>query len=52
MIISRILIAIHYMGLYDSLHENDIHERKDLTSDKQHILDYMSSDELAAGEGQ
>jgi DNA-damage-inducible protein D len=37
-----------YMGLYGGLRENDIHRRKGLTSDKQHILDYMGSDELAA----
>ncbi|HVB62757.1 MAG TPA: DNA damage-inducible protein D [Ktedonobacteraceae bacterium] len=37
-----------YMGLYGGLRENDIHERKGLTSDSQHILDYMGSDELAA----
>ncbi len=37
-----------YMGLYGGLRENDIHARKGLTSDKQHILDYMGSDELAA----
>jgi DNA-damage-inducible protein D len=37
-----------YMGLYGGLRENDIHIHKGLTSDKQHILDYMGSDELAA----
>ncbi len=37
-----------YMGLYGGLRENDIHARKGLTSDTQHILDYMGSDELAA----
>lgn len=37
-----------YMGLYNGLRENDIHVRKGLTSDSQHILDYMGSDELAA----
>jgi len=37
-----------YMGLYGGLRENDIHERKGLTSDSQHILDYMGSDELIA----
>lgn len=37
-----------YMGLYGGLRENDIHERKRLTSDTQHILDYMGSDELIA----
>ena len=37
-----------YMGLYGGLRENDIHVRKGLTSDKQRILDYMGSDELAA----
>jgi len=36
------------MGLYGGLRENDIHERKGLTSDSQHILDYMGSDELIA----
>ena len=36
------------MGLYGGLRENDIHVRKGLTSDKQKILDYMGSDELAA----
>jgi DNA-damage-inducible protein D len=37
-----------YMGLYGGLRGNDIHTRKGLTSDEQHILDYMGSDELAA----
>ncbi len=37
-----------YMGLYGGLRENDIHARKGLTSDRQKILDYMGSDELAA----
>jgi len=37
-----------YMGLYGGLRENDIHARKGLTSEKQKILDYMGSDELAA----
>ena len=37
-----------YMGLYDGLRENDIHTRKDLTSDKQKISDYMGSEELGA----
>lgn len=37
-----------YMGLYNGLRENDIHARKGLTSDSQHILDYMGSDELIA----
>ncbi len=37
-----------YMGLYGGLRENDIHVRKGLASDRQHILDYMGSDELAA----
>src|SRR6266699_4053932 len=37
-----------YMGLYGGLRENDIHARKGLTSDKQKILDYMGSEELAS----
>jgi DNA-damage-inducible protein D len=37
-----------YMGLYNGLRENDIHAHKGLTSDSQHILDYMGSDELIA----
>jgi len=37
-----------YMGLYGGLRENDIHERKDLTSESQKILDYMGSEELGA----
>jgi DNA-damage-inducible protein D len=37
-----------YMGLYGGLRENDIHARKGLMSDRQKILDYMGSDELAA----
>jgi DNA-damage-inducible protein D len=37
-----------YMGLYGGLRENDIHQRKGLTSEKQKILDYMGSEELGA----
>ncbi len=37
-----------YMGLYGGLRENDIHRRKGLTSEKQKILDYMGSEELAS----
>jgi len=37
-----------YMGLYGGLRENDIHARKGLTSEKQKILDYMGSEELAS----
>lgn len=37
-----------YMGLYDGLRENQIHTRKGLTSEKQKILDYMGSEELAS----
>ena len=36
-----------YMGLYDGLRENDIHDRKGLQPDEK-ILDYMASEELAA----
>lgn len=36
-----------YMGLYDGLKAQDIHERKSLGKN-QEILDYMGSDELAA----
>jgi DNA-damage-inducible protein D len=36
-----------YMGLYKGLRENDIHSRKHLT-ERQKILDWMESDELAA----
>ncbi len=37
-----------YMGLYDGRRENDIHAGKGLTSEKQKILDYMGSEELAS----
>ncbi len=37
-----------YMGLYDGRRENDIHTGKGLTSEKQKILDYMGSEELAS----
>lgn len=37
-----------YMGLYGGLRENNIHERKGLTSERQKILDYMGSEELGA----
>ncbi len=37
-----------YMGLYGGLRENDIYQRKGLTSEKQKILDYMGSEELGA----
>ncbi len=37
-----------YMGLYGGLRENDIHRRKGLASEKQQILDYMGSEELAS----
>jgi len=37
-----------YMGLYGGLTENALHARKGLLSEKQKILDYMGSDELAA----
>jgi DNA-damage-inducible protein D len=36
-----------YMGLYDGLRENDIHDRKGLQPEEK-ILDYMASEELAA----
>lgn len=36
------------MGLYGGLRENDIYQRKGLTSEKQKILDYMGSEELGA----
>ena len=36
-----------YMGLYDGMHENDIHARKGLQPEDK-ILDYMVSEELAA----
>lgn len=36
-----------YMGLYNGLRENDIHQRKQLLP-KEHILDYMGSEELGA----
>lgn len=36
-----------YIGLYDGLHENDIHTRKNLAQGQQ-ILDYMGSEELGA----
>jgi len=36
-----------YMGLYDGMRENDIHDRKGLQPEEK-ILDYMASEELAA----
>ena len=36
-----------YMGLYGGMTMQDIHDRKEL-ADKEHILDYMGSIELAA----
>ncbi len=37
-----------YMGLYGGFRENDLHDRKGLTSKKQKISDYMGSEELGA----
>ncbi len=37
-----------YMGLYEGRRENDIHQLKGLTDERQKILDYMGSEELAA----